>query len=103
MNELEYIKVYISNGWLDQLIKEIDKNSAFAVCCINDADTPEKDKHIFESLVKRNERIKTKLLEDTDSMDYAKLYKSEYQDVFWILLENTVKSDTEKEEAHDEH
>ena len=97
MGDPNFIRIDIAGGWFDQLIKEIDKNRDFSLLCANNPDTSDESRYNFKCMAERDERVKAKLMKYTDSSGCARLYRSEYQEIFWILLENlTVAPDKEE-------
>lgn len=97
MNDPNFIKIDISGGWFAHLLAQIDKNTAFLKLILSINDTSDESRKCCYYSIDRNERVKAKLLKYTDSSDCARLYRSEYQDIFHILLENTSIYDSEKE------
>ncbi len=83
-----FIRIDLGGGWFDQLIKEIDRNREFSLWLADNPDTSDESRHYFNCMAERDERVKVKLMNYTDSNCCAKLFRSELQDIFWILLEN---------------
>lgn len=88
MADPNFIRIDIAGGWFDQLIKEIDRNRNFSLLCANNPGASDESRHNFKCMAERDERVKAKLMKYTDSNGCARLYRSEYQEIFWILLEN---------------
>ena len=98
MADPNFIRIDIAGGWFDQLVREIDKNRDFSLLCANNSGTSDESRHNFKSMAERDERVKAKLMKYTDSSGCARLYSSEYQEIFWILLENACLRNDDKEE-----
>ena len=97
MNDPNFIRIDVSGGWLEQLIMEIDRNREFALWGAESENTSDENRYIYKNMVERDERVKAKVTKYTDSSGCARLYRSEYQDILHILLENSVarKNDNE--------
>ena len=75
---------------MDNKHYQIDKNRDFSISYANHADLSEEDRYNYRCMAERDARVKAKVTKYTDSQGYARLYRSEYQDIFHILLENSV-------------
>lgn len=71
MSDPNYIRLEADDGWFDELLKAIDINS-----------------RLFPPYKQRNEAVKAKLTKYKRSDDTIRIYRSEYEDIFHILLEN---------------
>lgn len=98
MSDPNFIKIDMSGGWFAHLLSEIDRNTAFLKLLLSLNDTSDETRTFCYYSIDRNERVKSKLLKYTDSSGCARLYRSEYQDIFYILLENTISYGSEKED-----
>ena len=58
MSDPNFIRIDVSGGWLEQLIKEIDKNRDFSISCANQADLSEEDRYNYKCMAERDARVK---------------------------------------------
>ena len=89
MSDPNFIRIDVSGGWLDQLIKEIDKNRDFSISCANRADLSEEDRYNYKCMAERDARVKAKVTKYTDSQGYARLYRR-------MLKPNSALTSTQK-------
>jgi hypothetical protein len=72
MNDINYIKLDLSGGWLEMLIEAIEFNR----------------EHNLKDVSARNNGIIEKIQKYKYSDGYTRIFRSEYESIFWILLEN---------------
>ena len=85
------VVISIDAGWFDQLLTEIDLNKRYTELLAKDyKDRSTEDYAIAMNMKARDDRVKTRLMLCSTSEGYAVIDKADYQDILFILLENSI-------------
>lgn len=85
------VVVSIDAGWFDQLLTEIDLNKQYTELLADDyKGRSAEDYAIAMNMKARDDRVKTRLMLCSTNEGYAVIDKADYQDILFILLENSI-------------